>query len=163
MLSNRHGRLGGRRVSDLTSERGDAAQRGFSFIELVMVIAVVSILAALAVPHLHRIKMTSQEKVALASVRAIFEAEALHHARLQTFGDLDQLIGQSFIDNSFETGEKSGYLYVITGASSADFELRASPVSYGDTGFKAYFVNGTGVIRYTEDGSSPDANSPVWN
>ena len=160
MSSNRVERSWSRR--DPGTQDSVRADRGFSFIELVMVVAVISILAALAVPHVHRVKMTAQENVALASVRTIFEAEALYQARFGRFGEFDGMIAEKFLDDSFLNGEKSGYLYEIAGASEIDFELRAVPVAYGDTGFKSYFIDATGVIRYTEDGSSPTADSPVW-
>lgn len=163
MLSNRFGRegkpSGGGSADPPMGQRG---VRGFSFIELVMVLAVISVLAALAVPHVHRVKMTAQEKVALAGVRAIFVAEGLHHARFGSFGDLESLIAAEFVDDSFRSGEKSGYLFEISDPSSNDFQLRAVPVSFGDTGFKAYFTDGTGVIRYTDNGSTPGPGSPVW-
>ncbi len=136
--------------------------RGFSFIELLMVVAVISILAALAVPYLHRVKMTTQEKSAQACVRTLFDGEALYHGRFQQYAPLDLLVGEGLIDSSFISGQRNGYRYQVVAHSWSHFELVAAPIAPGVTGDKAYFVDETGVIRYTEDGSQPTAGSPPW-
>lgn len=138
------------------------SSRGFSFIELLMVVAAITILVGLAVPHLQRVKVTAQEKVALAAVRTFFEAQALHHTFFQTYGDLDSLISNQYIDDSFAGGRKSGYDFSISSASFYGFELVAVPSEIGVTGDKGFFIDETGVIRFTEDGSPPGAASPPW-
>ncbi len=139
-----------------------AASRGFSFVELLMVVAIISILAALAVPYLQRVKMTAQEKSAQANVRTLFESQALYQGRFQRYGSLDQLVGERLIDQSFNSGHRDGYDYAVTVSSGSHFELTAVPNAPGITGEKAYYVDETGVIRYTEDGSVPSVASPPW-
>ncbi len=141
---------------------GSPNSNGFSFLELMMVVAIISIFAALAVPFLHRAKMTVQEKAALASLRTVSQGEALHCARFQRYGSLDQLVAEKFIDASFQQGSRYGYAFAVPVASVTHFELTAVPSAPGVSGNKAYYVDETGVIRYTEDGSLPTAASPPW-
>lgn len=136
--------------------------RGFSFIELLMVAAVISILAALAVPHLQRVRMNTHEKVAIACLRTIYDAQLLHANQFQRFGEFSELIAAEYLDNSFSDGEKSGYEYTDTATGSA-FEVVAVPVAVGVTGLRAFFVDETGVIRYDESGAAPDRASPPWS
>ncbi len=156
--------IGGDAFADRATWRRPSrpSSRGFSFVELLMVVAIISILAALAVPYLHRVKMTAQEKSAQANVRTLFEGEALYHSRFQRYGTLDQLVNERFIDRSFVAGHRDGYDYTVSASTWSHFELRAVPNAPGVTGEKGYYVDETGVIRYTQDGSPPTASSPPW-
>ena len=71
------------------------SDRGFSFIEMLMVVAVISLLSALAVPHLQRVRMSSQENVAIASLRAAYKGELLHLNQFQRYGDLSELVASN--------------------------------------------------------------------
>ncbi|MFQ5741021.1 MAG: type IV pilin protein [Acidobacteriota bacterium] len=133
--------------------------RGFSFIELLMVVSVISILAAMSVPHLQKMKMGSQERVALATIRTFFKGEAMYLAQFQTFGDFDGLISNEFIDNSFASGSKAGYSYAVQNPSQTHFEVIAVPLTFGVSGEKSFYIDETGVIRYNPDGSLPGPQS----
>ncbi len=127
-----------------------------------MVTAVLALLAGMAVPHLQRIKITSQEKVALASLRTIFSAQATHHARFQLYGDMNALVSNEFLDDSLASGSKSGYSYTIGSVDASQFTAVAVPIEQGVSGEKGFYIDATGVIRFTDDGSPPTAASPPW-
>lgn len=137
-------------------------QRGFSFIELLMVTAVIAILAGLAVPHLRRVQMTANEKTTMASLRTVFSAQAMYHARYRTYADLGPLVANKFLDDSVGSGQKSGYAYSVSLYNVNAFQVVAVPLETGVSGEKGFYIDETGVIRYTEDGSAPTAASPAW-
>ncbi len=135
-------------------------QKGFSLVELVFVIAIICILSSMAVPYIQQAKMTAQERAAIAGVRSVYEAETIYHARFSTFGTLEQLIGQNTISSVFDDGEHLGYSFSVPSASQVHVEIVAIPDNPGITGRKGLYVDESGVIRYSPDGSVPTAESP---
>ncbi len=139
------------------------SEAGFSFIELVAVVAAISILAAFSVPHLSKVKMVTQENTAAASLRALYSGEVLYHSRFGTYGTLPAMVNLQYVDDSYVTGVKNGYSFAVQNPNQHSFEILALPLQAGVTGNWGFFVDETGVIRYTEDGSPPNSNSPPWD
>lgn len=138
-------------------------ERGFSFIELLMVVAVISILSALAVPHLQRIRMNSHEKVTIANLRTAYDAQLMHSNQFQTFGQLTELVSAEFLDGSLLDGQKSGYAYSFSNVTTSTFEIVAVPIEPGVSGTRGFFIDETGVIRYDESGGAPGRSSAAWS
>ncbi len=137
-------------------------QTGFSFVELLMVVTVIAILAGFSVPFLQRVRMTSHEKVALANLRTIYSAQAMHHERFRIYGNLSALTANEFVDNSLGSGATAGYSYVVASFDQSSFTAVAVPLQLGVSGEKGFYIDDTGVLRYTEDGSPPHSSSPPW-
>ncbi len=153
-------------------------QVGFSLIELLIVVAIIMIIAAIALPNLIVARMSANEASAVQSLRTIQTAEteyATTYANLGFSATLAALGGNSssscvaspsqacLIDNQLASGTKSGYIITWTGdglTPSVSYNLNADPIVRGGSGRRSFFTNQPGVIRYN-DSSSATATDPT--
>ena len=135
---------------------------GFSLIELLIVVAVIGIIAALAVPNLVQSKKAANEASAIASVCNLVTAEITYASTLGggNFGSLAELSAENFADEVVGSGQKDGYEFSVAANQSIGFSVIATPTVPGTTGERSFFSDETGVIRYTTDGMVPDSTSP---
>src|SRR6266496_4398652 len=102
--------------------------RGFSLLELLIVVAIILIIATIAIPSLLRSRQSAQESSAVAQIRTINTAEVTYLSSNQgSYGTIPQLITQGLLDNRF-SGSVSGYNFTIA-ASSSDYTVNADPTS----------------------------------
>src|SRR5438034_2037991 len=88
--------------------------RGFSLLELLIVVAIILIIATIAIPSLLRSRQSAQESSAVAQLRTINTAEITYLSSNQgSYGDTPSLITQGLLDNRF-SGSVSGYNYAVT-------------------------------------------------
>lgn len=157
---------------------------GFTLIELMIVVAIIAIIAAIAIPNLLRSRMSANEASASGSMRTIstgqvaFQTAAFvdsNNDGIGDYGTLAQLADPDgagatppFVDSVLGSGQKEGYLYTVTvtiggPAVSPAYTCTAVPTSLGQTGYRQYFVDESGVIRFTSDGSAVSVASPPLN
>ena len=147
-------------------------QKGFSLIELLIVIAIILIIAAIAVPNLLRSKMAANETSAVGSVRAINNGQALYQNTYPATGysaDLASL-GTSgtactpapssacILDAQLVSGTKSGFTFKTAGALTT-FTVSGDPVTYNTSGARHFFSDQTFVIRYDPTDNPATASS----
>ena len=152
-------------------------QKGFSLIELLIVVAIILIIAAIAIPNLLRSKMAANEASAVASLRTYNTAIVSYQTTYNTdpATDLSQLgpsttpssTAADLVDNLLGSAspQKSGYTFTYTptapvapATAVTQYTIVAAPISTS-TGQRQFFTDQSGVIRQTTDGSTPTASS----
>ena len=144
-------------------------EQGFSMIELLIVVVILGIISAIAVPNLLQARRASNEASAVSSVSLIYRSQ--HTFRLSNEGeyaDLPTLRSENLIDSTLGDNAhiKSGYrfevdVYPATATEDARFDLRGRPVIHSldnaitGTGGFDFGMNEAGGIYMTTD------NTPV--
>jgi type IV pilus assembly protein PilA len=122
------------------------SNRGFSLLELLIVVAIILIIATIAIPSLLRSRQSAQESSAVAQIRTINTAEVTYlSSNGGSYGSLEMLITQGLLDNRF-SGSVSGYNFAVT-ATGTDYTASATPTS-ANAGRFGYYSTPDAVIRY---------------
>jgi len=157
--------------------------RGFSLIELLIVVAIILIIAAIAIPNLLRAKIAANESSAVQSVRTINTTQVTYQSTYPTVGYAAtlQALGPSgpscatpssanacLIDWSLSqatapAGAKSGYYFamgvVANNGMNLGYTVGAAPAGFNQTGVRGFCSNEDAVIRATPAQSGPPVNT----
>ena len=148
-------------------------QRGFSLIELLIVVAIILIIAAIAIPSLLKARISANESSAVGSIRTLTTANIQYAAQCSDTGfpvaltNLGPGPGDctgAISDEVLTTGVKSGYSFTYTpgapdGAGiTSTYDILALPVSVSVTGQRAFCSMQDGVIHYNDVGAACDSS-----
>ena len=154
------------------------SNEGFSLIELLIVVAIILIIAAIAIPNLLRSKIAANQSSAVASLRTINTSEVTYSSTYNqgytsTLAQLGPPASGSatssnagLIDSVLSGGTKSGYTFTYTagtavGASTPSYQVTANPVAVGTTGQNYYFTDDSNVIRMNTSQTASASDSPI--
>jgi type IV pilus assembly protein PilA len=123
--------------------------KGFSLLELLIVVAIILIIATIAIPSLLRSRQAANESAAVATLRTINTAQITYSSSSSgKYGDIPALISNKLIDDTF-TGTKAGYNYTITlDGTSQDYTVEANPSS-PNSGRYGYYTTPDAVVRFS--------------
>jgi type IV pilus assembly protein PilA len=147
-------------------------QKGFSLIELLIVVAIILIIAAIAIPNLLRSKIAANQASAVGSLRTLNTACIAYSTSYGQFpsaltnlgpiasGGTASSTSADLIDSVLSGGSKSGYTFVFgAGTSNQSYTITATPITAATTGQSMYFTDQSGVIRVNTSGSGATAAS----
>jgi prepilin-type N-terminal cleavage/methylation domain-containing protein len=154
--------------------------KGFSLIELLIVVAIILIIAAIAIPNLLRARMQANEASAVSSIHAINTAEISYSTLFPTVGFAPTLsslgdggtspcpgtsAGACYIDNNLGGGTKSGYVFSYlqdaTITPSLHYTVNADPLTRGVTGQRSFYSSDSNVTRFNTTGAASTSDSPL--
>jgi len=151
-------------------------QKGFSLIELLIVVAIILIIAAIAIPNLLRSKEASNEASAVGSLRTINTASVTFSTTYGTYPPaLTNLspaatatsTSADLIDSVLATGTKSGYSFSWSSGTTdsngnyLNYSITAQPVTPGTTGQRYFYTDQSGVIRASTGGMASVTSTPL--
>ena len=120
--------------------------RGFSLLELLIVVAIILIIATIAIPSLLRSRQAANESSAVANIRTINTAEVTYLSSAGgNYGNVSNLVAAGLVDSRFN-GAVSGYSFTVT-ASGPDYTTDAYPTSTNSGRF-GYYSLPDAVVRY---------------
>jgi type IV pilus assembly protein PilA len=152
-------------------KRTKGLERGFSLVELLIVVGIILIIAAIAIPNLLKTKIQANQAAAVSTLRNIHNSQAVYilqygasssyASSLSMLGpapaggqcnSLNACLVDDFIGCAAQPCPKSGYNYYVVSSVAAapftDYTGTATPVSFGNTGQNNYCTADDGIIRF---------------
>lgn len=151
-------------------------QRGFSVVEAVVLVAILLVVAAIAIPNLLHSNLSENESAAVASLRTLNAACANYSMLYGGYprslsnlgpGDAANSASAALIDTTLASGTKSGYVFRYapgaTGISGGvlSYNVTANPATPGRTGQRGFFTDQSGVIRANRSGAADSSSTPI--
>jgi type IV pilus assembly protein PilA len=144
--------------------------RGFSLIELLIVIAIILIIVTVALPKLNKARMYAQETAALKAIQTINTAQVQYNSQFGRFAasltelgpptsGADTVSAANLISADLASGEKQGYRFTLTGTPGG-YAITAVPSAFGSTGSRTFFSDQSLVIRenYGQEPATVNSN-----
>jgi type IV pilus assembly protein PilA len=160
-----------------SSSRERLRTQGFSLVELLVVVAVILIIAAIAIPNFIQSKERANESGAAQNLRTITTAEVIYNTtyavgftnltNLGGTGTTNSATNAELIDSVLSSGTKSGYIFSYTALASdglgyvTSYSVNADPTVPGYTGARHFYTDQSGVIRENDTVAAGPTDNPI--
>jgi prepilin-type N-terminal cleavage/methylation domain-containing protein len=134
-------------------------QKGFSLIELLIVVGIIGVIATIAIPNLLTSQRNAREASSVGTLRTITTAEANYITANMRYGTLAELISNKLVDAELVSSNRNGYTYTLTLPSTVSYNVTATPV-VNATQMRHFYADDSGVIR-EQFGAAATATSPA--
>lgn len=146
-------------------------QKGFSLIELLIVIAIILIILVIAIPQYNKARMNAQEMAAVAEIRSINTVETQYYSQFGNFATSLAQLGPpaqggqegpnaaGLISGNLASGSSGGYNFTVT-QTPGGYALVAVPKAFGSTGRRTFYSDQTAAVRQNWSQDPANANSP---
>ena len=144
-------------------------RRGFTLIELMIVIAIILIIAAIAVPKMNNQMMAAHEMAAIRQITTIHQAETQYYSQFGKYAALAELgppasgaAGPSAADlipKILADGKNSGFIFAVQ-STATGYAVTAVPETFNSTGRRTFYSDQTLQIRNNWTQEPANANSP---
>jgi type IV pilus assembly protein PilA len=148
------------------------SQRGFSLIELLIVIAIILIILSIALPQMSKSRMHAQEMAAIAEIGTIQKAQVQYYSQFGQYATALTQLGPpsssgaaegpqaaGLIPGSLANGSGSGFTFTLS-QTPTGYALTAVPKAFGSTGRRTFYSDQTGIIRENWGQDPATAQSP---
>ena len=146
-------------------------QKGFTIIELLIVIAIIMIIAAIAIPKLVTARMTAYEMAAIRTLQTLNTGQVQYFSTYGRFastlmemgpapgGAARSASGADLISEDLAQGLKSGYVFTMVGTPSG-YTINADPQVYDVTGGRSFYTDHTNIVRQHAGNEPASENDP---
>jgi len=146
--------------------------RGFSLIELLIVIAIILIILAIAVPKLGSAKMNANEMAVLREIQTVTSMQTQYMSQFGRYATTLAELGpptsggpgpqaSDLIPGSLAAGDKDGYIFTLA-ATPQGFTLNVNPKAYNSTGRRTFFSDQSMIIHQNWSAEPANASSPEF-
>ena len=145
-------------------------RRGFSLIELLIVIAIILIIITIALPRFSSAQRYAKETSAIGAIRTIHTVEVQYYSQYGKYATSLTELGPptsggptpaaaDLIDGTLATGEKGGYKFTVA-PNAGGYVINANPVAFGVSGSRTFYSDQSMVLRQNFGPEPATANSP---